>query len=118
MNGDPARIKRINVAGKCIDKNTRCLHFSSEKDIIAIKFKCCNSFYPCYKCHLECANHSIIRWTRHDLCEKDKKVILCGACQNALTFYQYSKGDFECLFCKGKFNPGCALHYNLYFDLD
>lgn len=41
------------VYGSLIDTETRCRHYFTEEDIIAIKFKCCNKYYPCYKCHNE-----------------------------------------------------------------
>ena len=39
-------------------------------DVIAIKFKCCNKYYPCYKCHEEHESHAIKRWTEKEF---DKK---------------------------------------------
>lgn len=36
------------VYGSLIDTETRCRHYFTEEDIIAIKFKCCNKYYPCY----------------------------------------------------------------------
>ena len=35
-------------------------------DVIAIKFKCCDKYYPCYKCHDEHESHSIQRWTEKE----------------------------------------------------
>lgn len=52
------------VYGSLIDTETRCRHYFTEEDIIAIKFKCCNKYYPCYKCHNEFEKHAIKRW--HD----------------------------------------------------
>ena len=34
-----------DVKGNGVDKETRCLHYHSEVDRIAIKFYCCNSYY-------------------------------------------------------------------------
>lgn len=33
------------VYGSLIDTETRCRHYFTEEDIIAIKFKCCNKYY-------------------------------------------------------------------------
>ncbi|GIQ68268.1 hypothetical protein XYCOK13_10920 [Xylanibacillus composti] len=37
----------IRVIG-AIDEQTRCRHYHSELDRIAIRFKCCDQFYGCY----------------------------------------------------------------------
>lgn len=41
------------IYGATIDNETRCTHYHTPLDIIAIKFKCCDKYYPCYKCHNE-----------------------------------------------------------------
>ncbi len=43
----------IKIFGSRIDSNTRCKHWNSKLDIIAIKFACCQKYYPCYLCHSE-----------------------------------------------------------------
>lgn len=58
------------IYGSVIDKETRCTHYHSFLDVIAIKFKCCNKYYPCYKCHEEHESHAIKRWTEKEF---DKK---------------------------------------------
>ena len=47
----------VNIHGLTVDDESRCTHYHTPLDIIAIKFKCCNKFYPCYKCHNENENH-------------------------------------------------------------
>ena len=71
------------VKGKVIDHQTRCTHYHSALDIIAIKFKCCNTYYPCYSCHLEETDHVAVPWP---LVERDTKAILCGACGHEFPF--------------------------------
>ncbi len=39
MNNSEAQ---IIVKGKLVDDQTRCVHYRSTLDVIAIKFKCCN----------------------------------------------------------------------------
>lgn len=92
-----------------IDIETRCSHYSSPLDIIAIKFKCCNQFYPCYKCHP--LTHDIARFDR----SSEIRMILCGVCRKELTFTEYSS-KLQCLNCNAKFNPGCKAHYDIYFS--
>ncbi|CUM63032.1 uncharacterized protein PRCAT00000594001 [Priceomyces carsonii] len=100
-----------------VDTNTRCEHYQSKLDIICIKFKCCDVYYPCFQCHnkINRSLHKTERWSKLDL--KAEKVILCGFCFNELLFEEYSKSDYYCVYCNSKFNPKCALHYDLYFDL-
>lgn len=99
------------VYGHTVDAHTRCTHYHSELDIIAIKFKCCEKYFPCYKCH---EGHAIERWTRADL--EHERVVLCGECWSELTFAEYAAGP-ACMRCHARFNPGCLLHYDIYFDL-
>ena len=50
------RIHGLNIVGVGVDGETRCAHYRSERDIIAIKFKCCKKWFPCYECHAEFAD--------------------------------------------------------------
>ena len=45
------KIKGHLIKGTVLDKETRCAHYHSEIDRIAIKFFCCNTYFPCYECH-------------------------------------------------------------------
>ncbi|MBO8175885.1 MAG: hypothetical protein H0Z31_00350 [Bacillus sp. (in: Bacteria)] len=103
------------VKGKLVDEQTRCIHYHSERDIIAIKFKCCKTYYPCYFCHAEVADHRSLRWTKD---EWKMKAILCGNCGNELTIHQYMTCHSQCPYCDASFNPGCQNHYHLYFEID
>lgn len=106
-------INGIKVKGKNIDENTRCEHYSSKKDIIAIKFKCCHTYYPCYQCHDEVADHKAILW---GMDERDTKAILCGKCGTELTIEEYLGCHSSCPNCKSVFNSGCRTHHHLYFE--
>ena len=107
--------ERIEVYGKVIDDNTRCVHYHSPVDIIAIKFKCCDKYYPCYQCHQETADHSPKTWVKDDW---DVKAILCGACKTELTIKEYLQSANCCPVCKAAFNPNCSKHYHLYFKFE
>lgn len=104
----------IEVKGKVIDNETRCEHYHSLLDVAAIKFKCCNQYYPCFECHEETAGHKTIIWNKN---ERNAKAILCGVCKKELTIKQYFNCDHECPYCKAKFNPNCSRHYHLYFEV-
>jgi uncharacterized CHY-type Zn-finger protein len=104
----------IIVHGQLVDDNTRCVHYHSALDIIAIKFKCCGEYYPCYQCHEETAGHTALAW------EKDEwgtNAIFCGACKSELTIEQYMQSGNQCLYCSASFNPNCSKHYHLYFEV-
>ena len=104
----------IIIQGKPVDDNTRCVHYHSVLDIIAIKFKCCGEYYPCYKCHEETAGHDPMSWQKD---EWETKAILCGVCKHELTIEQYVQSGNQCVFCKSPFNANCSKHYHLYFDV-
>ncbi|TGA97943.1 hypothetical protein E4665_09730 [Sporolactobacillus shoreae] len=105
--------KRPRVCGIHVDSETRCAHYHTARDIIAIKFRCCGTYYSCYECHQKLADHQAEPWPRTEF---DEKAILCGACGHELTINEYLSSDFRCPNCGAEFNPGCSLHYPLYFE--
>ncbi|WP_339252373.1 CHY zinc finger protein [Sporosarcina sp. FSL W8-0480] len=105
--------KGHHVAGNVIDNETRCVHYHSRLDIIAIKFYCCDTYFPCFQCHEEVGCGSPEVWPADKF---DEKAILCGSCGNELTVNEYRDCDSACPYCKAEFNPGCSLHATLYFE--
>ncbi|HNV29617.1 MAG TPA: CHY zinc finger protein [Cyclobacteriaceae bacterium] len=105
----------LMVKGKVIDNQTRCSHYHTDLDIIAIKFKCCDTYYPCYSCHKESADHKAITWPEN---EWDHKAILCGVCGHELTVKEYMASNNTCPLCQSSFNPNCKKHYDLYFSMN
>jgi N-acetyltransferase len=101
------------VHGNLVDEQTRCIHYNTPKDIIAIKMKCCNAYYACITCHNEIANHQPVVWPLHEF---DTKVILCGGCKNELTISTYLNSNYTCPYCAAAFNPKCSNHNHLYFQ--
>jgi uncharacterized CHY-type Zn-finger protein len=99
------------IHGKPIDPHTRCIHYGTALDIVAIKFRCCGNYYPCHLCHAECAGHPAALWS---LGEYDQKAILCGECSAELAIADYLAVE-HCPSCGSTFNPACALHSHLYF---
>ncbi|MGZ0711960.1 CHY zinc finger protein (plasmid) [Coraliomargarita sp. W4R53] len=104
----------INVYGLSIDEQTRCVHYSTERDIVAIRFFCCELYYPCHLCHEETSGHRIEVWPRELFC---RKAIACGACRHEFSIQQYLTMD-HCTSCASEFNPGCSTHHHLYFSTD
>lgn len=102
------------VHGIEVDPQTRCAHYHTPIDIIAIRFPCCGAYYPCYECHLEAADHSPAVWGKE---QTEEKAVLCGACGKELTIREYVTSGSACPGCGAPFNPGCRGHYPLYFDL-
>ncbi|NIK12105.1 CHY zinc finger protein [Alkalibacillus almallahensis] len=102
-----------NVIGS-IDDETRCKHYQSEVDRIAIKFKCCNTYFPCYECHQEHTEHEIERWNKD---ERHHEAIFCGACHSELTIETYLNNPSVCANCLAPFNRHCRNHHHLYFEL-
>lgn len=102
-----------DVFGSAVDRESRCAHYRSNLDIIAIRFKCCGIWFPCYECHAETADHTAQVWPAN---ERDEKAILCGACGEVLTIADYMASGNACPRCAQKFNPGCVKHYHLYFE--
>jgi uncharacterized CHY-type Zn-finger protein len=108
-------IHGVDVKGALVDSQTRCAHYASALDIIAIKFPCCDTYYPCYQCHQEVADHPPQVWPRSRFHER---AVLCGACGYELTVEEYLNCAYQCPKCRAHFNPGCGSHYHLYFETD
>ncbi len=104
---------KILVKGKIVDECTRCTHYHSPLDIIAIKFKCCNEYYPCFFCHEEEAGHAHQVWAKDEF---DMEVVLCGVCKHEMTIQQYLQSNHQCPQCSSAFNPRCSNHYPYYFE--
>lgn len=103
----------MKVEGIKVDSSTRCEHYHSEIDIIAIKFKCCERWFPCFECHAILTNHPPQVWGKNEF---EMKAILCGNCEHQLTINEYFACRSICPNCSHQFNPGCANHYHLYFE--
>ncbi|KAF2257639.1 hypothetical protein CC78DRAFT_538385 [Lojkania enalia] len=54
------------VHGLDVNDKTQCKHYSSPKDVIAIKHPCCKKFYACIKCHEACEAHEARVWRRDE----------------------------------------------------
>ncbi|WP_240190035.1 CHY zinc finger protein [Bacillus sp. P14.5] len=114
MQNSSILIKGHRVKGTDVDTETRCRHYHTDKDIIAIKFKCCNTYYPCHLCHKETAGHPAEVWGVE---QRGEKAILCGSCGHELTIDEYMNCGSSCPECSAVFNSGCSLHYHLYFEI-
>lgn len=106
-------VGKVLVHGVSIDAQTRCAHYGTEQDIVAIRFPCCNAFFSCYRCHEQLTDHAASAWDRASF---DTDAVLCGACGNVMTIERYLDSGHACPKCSARFNRGCTKHYHLYFD--
>jgi uncharacterized CHY-type Zn-finger protein len=105
---------RPSVLGVNVDAETRCAHYHSPRDIVAIRMKCCRAWYACKDCHEVLAGHAIARWPR---AERDERAVLCGACGMEMSIQQYLQSADACPACNTPFNPGCREHHHFYFEM-
>lgn len=106
-----AALGAVRVLGRTVDDQTRCVHYNTALDVVAIRFKCCGEFYPCHLCHGEAADHDVMVWPPE---EGHQHAILCGVCWETMAIGKYLAAD-GCSNCGAPFNPGCRLHKHLYF---
>ena len=104
---------RPEVRGLKLDPQTRCAHWHSPRDIVALKMRCCGVYYACRDCHDALAGHAAEVWPR---AEWNEPAVLCGACGTELSIAAYLASDDACPACGAPFNPGCKLHRHLYFE--
>lgn len=95
-----------------LDAQTRCAHWHSPLDVIAIKMACCRTYYACKDCHDALAGHALEAWPRE---QWSAQAILCGVCRRELTIAQYLGCHSTCPHCAAAFNPGCRNHWHFYF---
>jgi uncharacterized CHY-type Zn-finger protein len=114
--GDGAALKtrlRPLVLGVDLDPQTRCAHYRTPLDIIAIRMRCCGAYYACKDCHDALAGHGLEVWP---VAEWDQPAVMCGACGAEMSVRQYLECGNGCPFCQARFNPGCRTHYHYYFE--
>ena len=112
MAADPIRVRGIEVRGLDLDPQTRCAHWRSPLDVIAIRMRCCRTYYACRDCHDALAEHRAAVWPQ---AEWDQAAILCGVCGHELSVRDYLHCESRCPDCGAGFNPGCHKHRHLYF---
>ena len=108
------KVHDATVRGVDVDPQTRCAHYHDERDIIAIKFKCCGKWFSCHQCHATLAGHAAQVWSKEEFGEC---AVLCGNCGEQLTIHEYLGCESVCPHCERQFNPGCARHHHLYFEM-
>lgn len=106
-------IHGVPVRGVGVDAQTRCVHYSTARDVVAIQFECCRSFHCCHECHDASADHETRVWPREAF---DERAILCGVCGTRHAIADYLADGSACPACDAAFNPGCRTHRHRYFE--
>lgn len=101
------------VRGVELGPETRCAHWAGDRDVVAIRAPCCGVYYACSACHEALADHPLEPIPE---AEFDTPGVLCGVCGTALTVHEYLDSGHACPACGTAFNPGCATHYDRYFE--
>jgi len=102
------------VRGLDVDPETRCAHYDTDRDAVALLFACCEAYYPCFRCHEEVADHDAERLS----VDESAPAVLCGACGATFPPRAFVDGDHACPDCGAAFNPACADHYDRYFAFE
>jgi len=102
----------MRIFGETVDDQTRCIHYHTDVDVIAIKFKCCLQYYPCHLCHEEDADHPAQTWPRNEWTEP---AVLCGVCKGEMSIDGYL-ATTSCPTCAARLNERCAAHSHFYFQ--
>ncbi|MFD1569354.1 CHY zinc finger protein [Halorubrum laminariae] len=104
----------VPLRGVAVDHETRCAHWNSAVDVVALRFGCCGTYYPCDACHDAATDHTAEPWPRDRF---DEPAVLCGRCRARLSVRAYLDTDDACPRCGVAFNPGCRAHADRYFDI-
>src|SRR5437868_9140631 len=102
------------VCGVTVNERTQCKHYHSEVDVVAVRFKCCNTLYACIRCHEEVAGHAPKVWGKD---ERAMHAVFCGNCHKTMSISQYLECRSHCPLCGAAFNPRCEQQHHHYFEL-
>ncbi|MGC5048651.1 CHY zinc finger protein [Micrococcus porci] len=107
------------VRGVDADPQTRCAHYRTERDVVALRLDCCPEYWCCRECHDELAGHPGRPLPREAF---GLPSVLCGVCRHEMDVPAYraamAHADPHCPACGAGFNPGCSRHAHLYFVVD
>jgi len=104
----------VPLRGVEVDAETRCFHYDTALDVVALRFPCCGVYYPCFRCHETLVDHDPERVSRGAF---DAPAVLCGVCGATLSVGSYLDCDDECPECDAAFDPGCQHHRDRYFEV-
>lgn len=105
----------VSLRGVDVGGETRCTHYDTALDVVALRFPCCGAYYPCFRCHAAVTDHESARVPREQF---DEAAVLCGVCEGTLSVRAYLDCDDSCPACGASFNPGCRRHRDRYFAVE
>ncbi|WP_165242768.1 CHY zinc finger protein [Corynebacterium lizhenjunii] len=102
----------ITIHG-AIDGQGRCEHWHSEVDVVANRCATCGMWWACSLCHTQASDHAF------GPMPLDAPAAACGVCGLQMDYRAYRQAQQKhcCPGCGHGFNPGCALHTEIYFQL-
>ena len=111
---------RPPVHSLAVYADSKCAHYHSELDIVALRHPCCGKFYACVACHDALESHRAAPWPRSRWGEP---AVCCGACGTVITVLAYmdryaqNEAAVTCPACSSGWNPKCKRHWTRYFDM-
>ena len=105
----------VPLRGVRVDADTRCNHYDDAVDVVALRFPCCDCYYPCFRSHEAVTDHDA---ERVDAASFDDPSVLCGGCGVTLSVSAYLDCEDTCPACGAAFNPGCRRHRDRYFAVE
>lgn len=100
------------IYGELLDHESRCRHYHTVLDIVALKCWSCRRYYACYQCHDQFECHDFTPYPRT---RKEDKVVICGVCHKEMSIASYEEAS-ACPRCGSAFNPACHKHKEIYFS--
>ena len=84
--------------------------------MLALQAPCCGKFYACASCHDACEDHALEPWPADT--PVSEPALMCGVCRHRYSIQTYIRGAKPpaCPSCAAPMNPGCQLHWKMYFD--
>lgn len=106
-----ARVVPMEIKGMDVDGQGRCRHYRGTADVVANRCATCREYWACHACHSGLADHPFGRMP-----VDAPAAVLCSACGRTMGYEAYSQAA-ACPACAHPFNPGCAVHAPLYFEV-
>ena len=100
------------IYGLLVDNESRCQHYHTELDIVALKCFGCLKYYACYQCHDSLEEHIAFELI---LVISSRTRSLCGVYQHEMVIDEYQEA-IVCPNCHSAFNLACSKHYDIYFE--
>ncbi|MDO5511731.1 CHY zinc finger protein [Corynebacterium sp.] len=101
----------MQIRGVDVDEQGRCAHYRSARDVVGNRCATCGDYWACHACHAVLADHPFGRMRRDAAAS-----VVCGNCSHAMDYPAYAVAA-HCPACGHPFNPGCAAHASLYFEI-